>query len=859
MNGGQTEGLDRVAAYILSCVFHPDHLGKPHMIPEQGWLHLVRDVSYWSDRVLDAGAASGGAAAGKLTKEFLDKYLEPLQDLLSVSFPVPVSGLNLKGHEVLAAELFGNRSPQLVDAVDTDVADNHIHTGLAYDRRTLLGYLVGREEKFDDNETEEGKVPTRQVILADAIRWSLWILDGLTEKRDRTRPEQDWTMPELIARGGMSMVWGWVTTGDFWEKVVSLLGRAGEEPVDDNDPAKAFLREIHSVRTDRLSDTDIAQARREWQDDPGSKIQGLLKELIDMGITDSDSDYQTANGADWRYTFVINTVRAAVRLFKDVPAWPGEDFTRFQHHCDEANAVRKIVFGHYRKGEEMEARALGASLAEAARRYPEPYRCCGFELRREMDPKQDRELMKKDLIEGIEKRWCAFRAFAQRWAGTQRDWHFCAPISFQRPRQDWFEGSPKRAFPIKDPERVQMAQPWQQVRYAAAAAVAVMDARKAMGEECFDRAVGSFDISGIEIGHATWPYVAAIDWLAEQGVNLVFTAHAGESFERGFSGLRTIGELFMGQKPPQRIGHALALDSFLRDIVADHHKHALGEPALYRFDDLLLDLCYLRYLQELGYCGGENGKQYCDTLICEITCSTLGHFPDGTWHKAFRFLHDRRALEWAIEERRTSPLQWNIENAQMQWRAWKAPTDDRWQRLAIQQLAWGEILNDNDRGYTPKAATEGVDEGLESTIVGYLENYADAVAEYLKGQIRGKGVLIECCPTSNLAITGVRNYKDHPLWGFVNEEIPFSVNCDDPLVFGGFAGDELRALHSTHGCQTEELAKALHKLEPYQRYAVDKPANPDFAHDVTRDVTWLGDDGLMSVDEVPLGSWKYQL
>eukprot|EP00242_Pyramimonas_sp_CCMP2087_P009916 CAMPEP_0198199338 /NCGR_PEP_ID=MMETSP1445-20131203/2654_1 /TAXON_ID=36898 /ORGANISM="Pyramimonas sp., Strain CCMP2087" /LENGTH=380 /DNA_ID=CAMNT_0043869161 /DNA_START=181 /DNA_END=1323 /DNA_ORIENTATION=- len=56
-------------------------------------------------------------------------------------------------------------------------------------------------------------------------------------------------------------------------------------------------------------------------------------------------------------------------------------------------------------------------------------------------------------------------------------------------------------------------------------------------------------------------------------------------------------------------------------------------------------------------------------------------------------------------------------------------------------------------------------------------------AQKLRRNLRDGGVCLEICPTSNVKISKVKTYMDHPLPSFLAQGIACCLNSDDPLLF----------------------------------------------------------------------------
>ncbi len=71
--------------------------------------------------------------------------------------------------------------------------------------------------------------------------------------------------------------------------------------------------------------------------------------------------------------------------------------------------------------------------------------------------------------------------------------------------------------------------------------------------------------------------------------------------------------------------------------------------------------------------------------------------------------------------------------------------------------------------------------------------------------LREKGIALELCPTSNLALGLFPSLKEHPLKQFFDNGILFSINSDDPTFFGSSLGQEYDKVQAHWGFSTEQM------------------------------------------------------
>lgn len=77
----------------------------------------------------------------------------------------------------------------------------------------------------------------------------------------------------------------------------------------------------------------------------------------------------------------------------------------------------------------------------------------------------------------------------------------------------------------------------------------------------------------------------------------------------------------------------------------------------------------------------------------------------------------------------------------------------------------------------------------------------DALVERLAGE----GMTLTVCPLSNLKLCVVRDLADHPLDRMLARGLKATVNSDDPAYFGGYIGENYRAIAEARGLSREDL------------------------------------------------------
>ncbi|MFC1724540.1 adenosine deaminase [candidate division KSB1 bacterium] len=84
-------------------------------------------------------------------------------------------------------------------------------------------------------------------------------------------------------------------------------------------------------------------------------------------------------------------------------------------------------------------------------------------------------------------------------------------------------------------------------------------------------------------------------------------------------------------------------------------------------------------------------------------------------------------------------------------------------------------------------------------------NEDPALMEYLSN----RKIPVELCILSNLKTGVISSVYEHPVKEFRSRGIPFSINTDDPKMFGNSLNDEYEALQKYFGCSDREIIEIL--------------------------------------------------
>jgi adenosine deaminase len=75
----------------------------------------------------------------------------------------------------------------------------------------------------------------------------------------------------------------------------------------------------------------------------------------------------------------------------------------------------------------------------------------------------------------------------------------------------------------------------------------------------------------------------------------------------------------------------------------------------------------------------------------------------------------------------------------------------------------------------------------------------------LVAELAGRGIVLECCPTSNVVLGLYRSYEDHPLPRLMDAGVRVTLGSDDPPYFGASIGGEYAICRERFGFDDERL------------------------------------------------------
>ncbi|SGZ56009.1 CIC11C00000003155 [Sungouiella intermedia] len=70
--------------------------------------------------------------------------------------------------------------------------------------------------------------------------------------------------------------------------------------------------------------------------------------------------------------------------------------------------------------------------------------------------------------------------------------------------------------------------------------------------------------------------------------------------------------------------------------------------------------------------------------------------------------------------------------------------------------------------------------------------------------------MLSMCPLSNVKLQVVKDVSELPISTFLENDVPFSINSDDPAYFGGYILDNYIAVHTRFGFSLDQWCKIAH-------------------------------------------------
>lgn len=293
----------------------------------------------------------------------------------------------------------------------------------------------------------------------------------------------------------------------------------------------------------------------------------------------------------------------------------------------------------------------------------------------------------------------------------------------------------------------------------------------------FEKLVG-VDAANTELGCSPEVFAQSFRYLRKRCEGrLHFTYHAGEDFYDIADGLRAIDEairlLHLGNG--ERIGHGLALGTIA------HYYYHRQECTIAISKQCLLDNCawLLVRSQELGIGIAPKVRHMLESWFNRLLCEIYGgHDTLHTYYSAMLLRGDNpRALSYG--KRRACNV---IPD-------WESCDLDPNPRLGVIRKNPDAMRLYHDYHFKETVKKEGK-KIVEFKITEGYEELITAMQEAMMEEIERRGIVIECCPSSNVKIGYEDRYDYQPIFRFNSvsdapggHHLPVTINTDDIGVF----------------------------------------------------------------------------
>jgi hypothetical protein len=604
-------------------------------------------------------------------------------------------------------------------AIDFEVADAHLHSGASIPLELFLSALGSAKSQID-----RAALQGRSVRSRSGTAWDLGTILIATR----------WALRLLryLAKGESLTDYRALEESGFRHQLVDLAAEG------------AFWPEVA-----RLAREGIAECEG-FEDMLATRFryQGLcsVSEVFWYATERSAEEFPGGRA------FLIGLLRACCALAGVVRARPGDGLSRFVDRFRLMGLTRDVAVG------ELKQKAARSTLDRIAASR----RVVGAEFRKTVKASSAKEF-KLEVLDALEDH---HRAFAEFVDDHGRAMALSMPVGFRRQPcsgrgGDWTD--------------------LDQLREAIHGYNALRMIRRQKDGEALMGAITTIDVAGDEYGSASWPFVAAAELLRRDGSPLGYAIHAGEAFYSALNGVRRVGELFLADRRPDRIGHALALS----DDAATRVCLGSASPPI-RIGDAICDICWVLAV------GG------CDTiragrLLHDLVCGAGGNAYDWqVWVEAYRRLFRLDALfDHGMLVERDGVIS-VADSETLRLCALSGDAVDR----ALAALAWGFSGPDERLPDVTALVAEPFLEDLQRFDAETAPKAREMVRATLRGNDDGVKTAIESCPTSNVRLAGLGDLNRHPLWRWKEEGLEVVIGSDDPIIFGMTISDEFEEMAS---------------------------------------------------------------
>ncbi len=595
--------------------------------------------------------------------------------------------------------------------VGFDIADAHLHSGASVPLPLFFSGLAS------------GRAPVARKALAD--------------KTFRTTGGREWDLYTLLA----TLRWAL--------RFLRYL-RDGHDIADIKRLTESgFDYEVVSLVTDGIFWRRVKTEATTSPDGSGDLVRGVSRPFAFNGLCDvHEVFWRTARNDLYdflgRRVFMMGIVRACAAVSAVVSARPGDGLSRFVDRFDEMGLARDATLN------DLKARIARATLERIAASSD----VVGAEFRKTISA-SDRKVFKRKVLRALAAHHTGFAAFVE---DSGRAMALSMPVGFKRrpcqqPSGEWTD--------------------LEQLHDVIAGYNAIRE-MLANDNGMLASAISTIDVAGDEYGSASWPFAAGAELLRRSDVALTYAIHAGESFCSPLNGARRVGELFLADRPPQRIGHALGLSE---SAVAAVCSGDVGPPI--RVGDAICDLAW-------SVAAGVGHEETARELLYKLAMGQGGLALDPqAWIDAYSSLFRVDAL---LAHRILYDAGGYLDVASVEVLEDHARVGDPIEQ-AVAALAWGA-----GAAFAHADVKAPVPDALTPELNAFDSATAPSAREYVLGLVRENDTILEACPASNVRLAGLGHLSSHPMWTWTRAGLRVVVGSDDPFIFGATIADEFREM-----------------------------------------------------------------
>jgi hypothetical protein len=591
--------------------------------------------------------------------------------------------------------------------VGFDLADCHLHSGASVPLPVFFSALASTAKPVDRSQLTKKKL-----ISSGGVAWDRRVLISATRW-------VLWLLRWVRDGGDLKDVRSYVDAGFHEEAVPTVLDGT-------------FWTRVREDGTGPWS--------------PDLFVEKLEPKFIYNGLCDFPSLFwrtwkSKAYEFEGRRSLYLGLVRACIGIASSISARPGDGLSRFVDRFEEMGLTRDAALG------DLSSELLAPTLEHVAISDD----VVGAEFRKTITAKSRKDFKRK--IRGSLN--SHHRAFAQFTKSCGRSMALTMPVGFLR-----------RPCNHEIPD-------WTDLHQLKETCLGVDALRQILDSDdgALAKAIWSIDVAGDEFGSSSWPFAVGAELMNRHGLSLEYAIHAGEAFTSPLNGLRRVGELYLADRYPKRIGHALALSETAAEAICSG-----GTPPPVRIGDAICDLAW-------AWGRGCGDAVRARGLISRLVAGPGGQaLPADAWREAYEALFKvDKLIEYEVLV--VDGVQYSAAKEEdIEVSAARSASKTK-RAVAALACGAGPVIAHID-------VKDPVPNDLRKALEEFDEEAASDARDLVTDLVRRHSV-IEVCPSSNLRLANLGSIENHPVWQWEEEAgIDVVVGSDDPLIFGATIADE---------------------------------------------------------------------